>query len=284
MKSGIYSDISNDEYHKGPGISKSGLDIIARSPLHYWGAYLDPNKEPRKETPAMAFGTAIHTAILEPETYDARYTVMPDGLDRRTKIGKEQYEAYILQSQTDGTTLIGSGEHAKVMKVAEQARDHPLARRLLETGKAEQSVYWTDPETGILCKARPDWLIDPNPNCAILDVKSTQDASPEGFMKSAFNYRYHVQAAWYLDGLEAATGWKPDAFMFLALEKDAPFASAFYYASDAMIDVGRREYRKALNTYAACLESGKWPGYSSQLQALELPRWAEIAIEKENDQ
>jgi exodeoxyribonuclease VIII len=278
MKTGVYSDISNADYHGGAGVSKSGLDLIARSPLHYWGAYLDPHREPRKETTAMAVGTAIHTAILEPDTFGERYVILPEGLDRRTTAGKASYEAVISQACATGAEVISANDAAKVLKIAAYAHAHPVAKAMFSDGKAEQSVFWTDDETGVLCKCRPDWLLG-GENPAVLDVKSTLDASPDEFARSAFKWRYHVQAAWYLDGVEAATGLKPDSFMFLAVEKEAPFASAYYYADDDMIRAGRAEYRRALRVYADCLASGKWTGYTPKLLPLGLPKWADIAIE-----
>lgn len=274
MNTGVYSGISNADYHGGAGISKSGIDLVGRSPLHYWGAYLDPQREQRKETPAMALGTAIHTMILEPTTYSDRYVITPDVIDRRTKIGKELYEGLLAIAEDKGATLLKQSDHEKVIRIAQSAMNHPVAKELFAEGQAEKSVFWTDEETGVLCKCRPDWLLGGD-NPAILDVKSTQDASPEGFMRSAFKYRYHVQAAWYLDGLEAATGHRPDAFMFLAAETSAPFATAYYYADDAMIEAGRAECRRALRIYADCLASNVWPGYEPKLLPLSVPRWAQ---------
>lgn len=276
---GICNGITNEAYHAGPGISKSGLDLVARSPQHYWHSYLNPNREPRTETAAMKMGTAIHTAILEPADFHDRYRIMQDVIDRRTKAGKEMYQAYVLEAEAVGATLISAADAVIALDVAASCRNHPLAARLLSEGKAEQSVFWTDPETGVLCKCRPDWLMDPTPNHAILDVKSTADASPEAFMRSAYTYRYHVQAAWYLDGVEAATGMKPDSFIFLAIEKDAPYAPAFYFADEDMIAAGRAEYRRALRTYADCLSADLWPGYQQKLVPLSLPKWANPILE-----
>ncbi len=275
MKDGIYHNISNDDYHAGPGISASGLKLIAnRSPLHYWSAYLDPKREARKTTPSMLLGSAIHSAVLEPDLFRDQYMVAPD-VDRRTKEGKMLYETALGIAAENGSTLLSSDDYLTAIKIQESCRRHPLARRIFEDGKAEQSVFWTDPETGVLCKCRPDWLLG-GENPAILDLKSTEDASAEAFTRSSYNWQYHLQAAWYLDGVEHALGLKPDAFMFLAHEKTAPFASAYYFADDAMIEAGRIAYRKALRLYAECLNSNKWPGYAPQLQPLGLPRWAKV--------
>lgn len=269
MKTGIYAGISNADYHGGPGISKSGLDVIARSPLHFWQQYLNPERERREPTPAMVIGTAIHTAVLEPGEFGKRYHVAP-AVDRRTKDGKAEWLLALDQAEAAGAELISNDDATTCMRIADQVRSHPTARKVFSHGQAEMSCYWTDRETGVLCKCRPDWLNLP----LIVDVKSTEDASRDAFMRSAWNYRYWVQAAWYMDGVEQATGQRVDAFIFAAFEKSAPHACAFYFADEAMIELGRAEYRKQLRLYADCLASDKWPGYPTDVLALGLPAWA----------
>jgi exodeoxyribonuclease VIII len=107
MKTGIYAGISNDAYHGGPGVSKSGLDLIARSPLHYWTRYLDPQRTPTEPTPSMRLGTAIHTAVLEPGEFAKRHHVAPV-VDRRTKDGKAAWEAALAAAEDAGAELISS--------------------------------------------------------------------------------------------------------------------------------------------------------------------------------
>lgn len=269
MNPGIYAGIENAAYHGGEGVSKSGLDVLARSPLHYWAKYIDPNREQQEPTPAMRLGTAIHTAVLEPGEFGKRYHVAPV-VDRRTKDGKAEWQLALDQAETAGAELISNDDAITCMRIAEQVRSHPTARKVFATGQAELSCYWTDAETGLLCKCRPDWLSLP----LVVDLKSTDDASASGFQRSAWNYRYWVQAAWYLDGIEQATGQRPEAFVFGAFEKAAPYASAFYFADESMIDMGRREYRKLLRVLADCKASDRWPGYDTDVRPLGLPAWA----------
>lgn len=274
MKPGVKRNLSNAEYHSSDGVSKSGLDLIAQSPLHYWAKYLDPNRQPDDPTPALLLGTAIHTAVLEPERFANDYLVAPN-VDRRTNDGKARWAEFMETAQ--GKTVISSADFDKCRQIADQVRSHPTAMTLFNDGAPEVSAYWIDQETGVLCKCRPDWLSKK----LVVDLKSSRDASPDAFQRSAYSYRYHVQAAWYLDGIAAATGKPRDAFIFAAFEKDPPFACAFYYADEGMIEAGRREYRRLLRTYADCLSAGRWPGYPIELQALTLPAWA--AFEAAND-
>jgi hypothetical protein len=268
MKTGLYSDIPNADYHGGAGISKSGLDLVARSPLHYWSAYLDPDRIPREESPAMFVGTAIHAAVLEPDKFHAGYLPMPR-VDRRTKDGKAVHDEYQQRAHEAGQLLIGADDYAACVSIAAQVRQHPAASVLFADGAPEQSAFWTDPETGLLCKARPDWL---RPG-AVLDVKSTDDASAYAFQRSVTKWRYHVQAAWYLDGIYHATGEQRQAFVFCVFEKTPPYAAAFYYADSDMLELGRREYQRVLRVYAQCVERDIWPGYSSEILPISLPAW-----------
>lgn len=289
MQPGIYFDLSNEDYHGGPGVSKSGLDKIAVSPLHYWQAYLNPDREPRKDKKHFRIGTAIHTAILEPEKFDEQYIIVPEDAPRRptkTQLNAKKpsddtlyaigwWEDFDAMVAANGALVLAPEEKAITVAVAQQVAKSRLASKVFtDAGRPEVSVFWNDPDTGVLCKCRPDWLITEG-MLAILDVKSTASAAMEDFQRSAFNYRYHVQAAWYLDGLAHAMGETPDSFMFLAFEKEPPFACAWYFADSGMIEAGRREYRQALETYARCLEKNEWPGYGDQLVPLTLPRWAE---------
>lgn len=269
MKTGIYAGISNADYHGGPGLSKSGLDVLARSPLHYWSRYLDPQREPTEPTAAMRLGTAIHTAVLEPDEFAKRHHVAPQ-VDRRTKDGKAMWEEAVAKAEAAGAELISAADAEVCQRISTQVRSHPTARKVFGTGQAEMSCYWTDRETGVLCKCRPDWLALP----MVVDLKSTEDASADGFQRSAWNWRYWVQAAWYMDGVEQATGQRPDAFVFGAFEKVPPYACAFYFADTAMLEIGRAEYRRLLRIYADCLASDQWPGYDPAVTPLSVPTWA----------
>lgn len=263
---GIYAGLSNADYHAGPGISKSQLDTLARSPLHFWAKHIAKQQGTRVETAAMRFGTAVHTAILEPEDF-VNWVVM-DKVDRRTKDGKAAAEAAETRAAARGVRVIDRADHDVVTAIAASVERHPVIGPYLEAGWAELSVYWMDEDTGVLCRCRPDWLTE----TAILDVKTTENSSPGSFERSAYQYRYWVQAAYYLDGL-AANGCDVSRFVFAAVEKEPPFAAMAYTATPSLIDAGRREYKRLLNLYSACCASGRWPAYGDSAD-LDLPRFA----------
>lgn len=262
--------MQNADYHRHLAVSKSGLDQIAKSPLHYWARYLDPNRVWPEPTPAMRLGTALHTHVLELDQWDNQIAVAPGDINRRTKEGKEQWAAF--EADAKRKTVITADDAEVVMAMGRSVWRHPAAAMLLHwQGKAETTHMWTDPTTGAECKCRPDWLT--NDGNLIIDLKTTEDASPSGFQRSVANYRYHVQASWYLDGVKAATGHRPDQFIFICVEKKPPYAVAVYAADAEMIQIGAETAARDLTRLVECKASNTWPGYSDQIEPISLPPW-----------
>jgi len=255
----IIEDMENAAYHAAEGISNSGLSLIARSPAHY------KFKPPSEATRSMEMGTAIHTAILEPERFASEYVLLKNITDRRSSAYKDACKIHSSERVLTGT------EADKVQGMAESILGNPHAQALIAHSEArkELSVFAQDPETGVTVKCRFD-LMTPG---KALDLKKTQDVRPEAFAKSVANYRYMVQAAFYSDVWEWETGEKLDAFGFLCVEEEMPHASAIYVLDDEAMDYGRKLYRRDLNRYAECVESGHWPSIDSAPQVLALPQW-----------
>jgi exodeoxyribonuclease VIII len=181
----------------------------------------------------------------------------------------------VLASWTEknqGRTILTDEQHAQLMAMRDAVMDHPMARALLTNrpGVAEHSVYWNDPITGELCRCRPDFWREDD---VIVDVKTTDDASPEGFAKSIANWRYDVQDPYYRDGIKLATGRTIKAFVFLAVEKKFPHAVGCYVLDQESIELGRAQYRADLNRFHECRVSATWPGYGDKIQTITLPAW-----------
>jgi len=262
--------MDNTDYHAHPAISKSHLDQVARSPLHYWADFLDPNRQPREATPAMAIGTAVHTHVLELGQWDSRYAIAPESIDRRTKMGKAEWEVFT--TAATGRTVLSRADAELVMRMGHAVYSHPAAAYLLGLpGKAETTHMWHDEISGLQCKCRPDWLL--NDGSMIVDLKTTEDASPKAFQQSIAKWRYHVQAAWYLYGIEKATGKRPEQFIFIAVEKKPPYACAVYVADAQMIEIGAQTARADLDKLNVCKAANYWPGYSDQVEVINLPPW-----------
>lgn len=267
---GLRFGLSNEAYHGGEGISKSSLDAVAKSPAHYFAKYLDPQRPASEPTPAMLTGTLAHCAILEPEEFDKRYIVGPD-VSKATKEWKT-FEALVTSA---GQTAIKPEQRALAFAQSQAIRKLPDVAALFEKGAAEVSAYWNDQTTGSLCKCRPDWVHECGDGGVILvDVKTTTDASLREFQRSIAKWRYHVQAAWYIDGYQAAADKTVHGFMFVAVENDYPHMACAYMLDDESLNFGREIYRRDLNKLAGCIESKEFPGYSNEIEVISLPGWA----------
>jgi hypothetical protein len=262
--------MDNATYHAHSAVSKSHLDLVAKSPLHYWSRYLDANRVPQEPTAAMQIGSAVHTHILEIDQWDAQYVVAPAGIDRRTKVGKAEWDVF--QTAIGTRTVISREDADLVMRIGRSVLSHPAAAYLLGLpGKAETTHMWVDEATGLQCKCRPDWLLDDG--SMIVDLKTTEDASPRGFQKSIAQWRYHIQASFYLDGLQHATGKRPEQFVFIAVEKKPPYVCAVYVADQQMIEIGAATARRDLDKLNVCKAADYWPGYSDGIEQINLPPW-----------
>lgn len=169
--------------------------------------------------------------------------------------------------EASGKTLLSAGDYENVLKISKTVRTHETAGRLLGIGEAEVTVL-TEMDD-VPAKCRVDWL---RPG-VIVDLKTTDDASPGGFSRSIASYGYDVQAAWYLDCCQAA-GIEAEAFIFIAVEKAAPYAVGIYELDYASLEVGRSKYQRALSLWKHCTATDEWPGYSPEIVTLQLPVWA----------
>lgn len=253
----IIHDMPNAEYHAHSAVSKSLLDKIAKTPAHA-RAYLDGQRE--QPTAAMNFGTALHTCVLEPQRFAEEYVVFEG--DRRTKEGKARYE----EIQSRGASIISLADADAISAMTMAVRNHPIANALLQDGIAEASVFWKHPPTGLECKCRPDWWRQAD--STVVDLKTCEDASPAGFARSVAQYRYHVQAAHYMVGTQAKR------FMFIAIEKKAPYAVAVYELDTDALTIGHQARDRDLERFASCVEFNLWPGYPAEIQTIALPKWA----------
>jgi exodeoxyribonuclease VIII len=251
--------MTNQEYHsKTDYISKSLLDMIHKSPAHY-KAYIEGEKQ--EPTAAMIFGSLVHGVVFDQNNY----AVLPENLDRRTKEGKAVYDMFMFANK--GTELIVTqDQYEHALNIKNAVHNHEKASLLLQQGQAEMSVFGKIENFDAKC--RVDFLN--TKHNVIVDLKTTNSAAPDEFAKSVWNYRYHVQAAFYLDLTKA------ERFFFIAVDKEKPFNVELYELDPEAIERGRQEYKKDIQTLQKCLDTGNWHGYTEdkKIHIISLPTWA----------
>jgi PDDEXK-like domain of unknown function (DUF3799) len=265
FKDGVY-DISNEQYHAADGISRSRLMLLDKSPYHYWYEVLSGEAEKREPTPAMSIGSAFHTLLLEPEKFGIEFAVSPK-IDRRTKQGKEDWEEF--SKGSEGKIILSDDQFLKVMKMVDLINRHEIVTTLLDEAKFEQSIFWTDKETGLQFKCRPDiWS-----QKMVVDLKTTADADLHSFTRSSLNYGYYLQAGMVFEACKAI-GQPFEMFVTLACEKEAPHVPAVFMMTDEALQFGIDQFNSYKKRIKKCYDSNEWPGYP--VQELGLPKYATI--------
>ncbi len=239
-----------------------------RTPAHFKARYIDKITGAEEETPAMVLGTLTHRFILEPETCEDAFHVRPEGMKFSTKDGIAWKAAH------DDRPIITADQQSAIKGMRESVLAHPLARKFIERSQREQNVFSDD--DGVRLKARLDLL--PDSGNALADLKTCEDANDIEFAKHIDNYGYHYQAAFYLDVCKLA-GRDFSQWLFVAVEKNPPYCCAVYNLDPMAIEFGRRLYRRDLQVYRNCLESGQWPGYARSLSCISLPPYRQKEME-----
>lgn len=273
-KPGVYENIDFAEYASWTALNHSTLKNGLRSMAHL-KSY---QENPPRPTAAMALGTLVHSAALEPLEMLTRFVVMPafeneirrpDGTEYANVKATKAYKNMVadFKEEHPGKQIV-TGEEFEVIKgVVASLQSHEVCRDwLFSGGSTELSIVWDDEETGIRCKGRIDKLI----RGVLVDIKTTADAAR--FESQLAKLAYHQQVAFYLDGLQRATGEVPKAGI-VAIEPSAPFGVRAALVSDDAISWGRESYRRLIRQYATCVASNEWPGYESP-DYWHLPSWA----------
>lgn len=263
----IIPDMPNSLYHAGKGLSKSTLWQFhkSRSPAHYRQEQDVPRPRSGQQKAALDMGTAIHTAILEPHLF-AR-SVVRGGADRRGSQWTSLVDA------NPGKVVLLDKDYDAMARMRDKIHADDFLRPILghSGNRVEHSAFWTDPETGSLCKCRPD-LVHPAGGL-IIDIKTTGDARPREFGKLMGDLGYHAQEAWYREGWARAGGPPVEGWVFLVVERDPPFEFRVYELPPCAVEEGHQAIHEAKRRYATCLTDNHWPGYERRVEEIDLKPW-----------
>lgn len=266
LSDGLHPNLSREGYDAIDAVNFSTLKWLGKSPLHYRHHV----RRPSKDTPAKKLGRAVHLAVLEPERFASMVAVW-DGAVRR---GKE-WNAFVREHE--GREILTEAESAQVDGMAAAVRGNPAAVEILAGTRTEVAALWTVtvkasetfPGGVVRCKGR----VDAHGPAGLVEVKTTRDASPDGFGREAWRYRYPTQAAFYASGIEAITGSLPPHHT-IAIENVEPYVVAVYRTPPQVLEVGRQECRDLLRMLVQCRAEGRWPGYVVGVSDLTLPKYA----------
>ena len=270
---GIHQDMPFAEYLAIDAVNCSLLKKVAQSPAHArWSM-----ENPMEPSPALVIGDAVHALVLEPHRFAEQYA---EALDRpkRSKADKEAWEEWY--AANPNVTPLKPDEYAQVFAMSNSVLEHETAAELLNgAGHNELTMVWEDEASGALCKGRADRVTTFEGGTAIVDLKTTVDASPEGFAKSVARFGYDMQAAWYTEGANAIE--KADRrFLFICVEKTAPYGVTVQELDAQDVALGAKLNRILLRRWIECANEGVFTAYPRGVIRQRVPAWRRSEIDK----
>lgn len=306
MKVYLNNELSNEQYHAdSEHINGSGLwNIYDRCPAAW--RYKDEEDEQSK---ALVFGTGSHTALLEPERFDAEYVRMPSkedfgsdllvtvsdmnswakergikGLSGKTKaevikiirstgepVRIYDEERLLAELNAKGRTLLEGDDYDAIMQMRAVIHANSYYSSLLSGSYSEVSILGE--LLGEPSKVRFDCLTRGGD---IIDYKTAASAKPDEFFRHAARLGYFMKMAMQHDMFVEAYGHAPRSVNLLVQEKKSPFIPALIRLTDEQLRIGRIQLNGAMEIYKACKKLNSWPGYASEnnpVIEMETPEW-----------
>jgi len=273
---------SGAEYHANPAISHSKLECFRRRPALYHKKYIAKTIERDEPSTAFRVGSAAHCSVLEPNEWAKRYAVKPEGIDRRTKEGKEKWAQF--EEQNAGKTIIDQDEAATVLKMRDAVFENKLGAQLLGRGVPE-ATWRTGGSMPLQC--RSDWfnadgceLTEGRPYVADLKtVESLDDETFSNFERAVFRWGYHRQAGFYLPLLTELWSKPVFDFFFIVVEKCEPFGVAVFRLTDDAVALGQDETVADLRDLKRCIDNDTWPNIDPVVREIGVPSWYGKALQ-----
>jgi hypothetical protein len=251
-------------------IDKSGLDKIDSSPLDYWYAYLRDNHEPYFPSKETTFDIAFRCAVLEPEEFAKTYVKIPK-LNLRTNLGKAELERITESTSVAGHIIITEDDYNDVMAMKSELEKHPLFKDIFSKGYPNKQLDFEEENSGVLVNFKPHWISASEP--LIVSLSSTKDATTDNVAKDMWLLKQHKKSALQIDGMRSITDVN-HAFLFVVVERNAPYKINMFYPDEQAMALGMETYKKNCAIFKECVSSGKWPGLSPEITAINLPNWA----------
>ena len=228
MKNGIYTDLSIDDYHSNDThISATQIKRAKKSLSEYW--YYEWHPQEKKSH--FDFGNAFEMALIEPKLF------------------------------AENVIIFDAEKRPEKKKGITSEKNQSWKKEILNGDKS--SIFWTDEETGLNLKTRPD--ISKKKKNVIVDIKTAIDGSPEGFSRALSNNDYPLQACIQIDGCQSS-GLIPvvDTYFWLVVEKVPPYNATLYEFDAEDIAYCMDGYQYYLSRIKKANEEQKYIGYTDR--------------------
>lgn len=267
----VWENVSDADYFadSANSLSNSECKVFSESPKLYYGRFIlrlpDYQQEP---TEALEFGHVFEDTLYPPPQ-GGPLLIPREVLSKSGSKAGAAWDQF--RDEHAGRRLIKADEKLVLDRMMEAVHKHEWARKLLIeiNGKRQMAVRFTCPTTGVRRRCRLDHKF----KRAIVDLKTTRDASREACAKACLEFSYFKQADWYQTAIHALTGELLD-FIFVFVQKTAPYSVRVFELSQEDMNLGSYENTEALKRFARCKETGIWEeDLHGQIERLSMPPW-----------
>lgn len=297
MTAQVIDNLPEREYHALPGLSHSSMKDLAVSPLRFWHRQINPEREQEEPTAFMQFGSALHSAALDsPEVFESKYckafdpSEYPLCLDKSDEIKdwikannvipkgtrKEGPGGWIEQASAlpncppilvveerrhfamnEGKVILSVDDWNRLIGCVNALFNEPEFMRLRSGGKSEVSYKVTDPDTGVLLRARMDYVAPKH----TMDVKtfSVKGKTIDRTVVDAFHYEGYGRQAYLYTKIRHLSGDPIVPFVFVFVESEPPHeiriktVTRNHGSGDNLYwSMARNETERLIRLYAEC--------------------------------
>lgn len=271
IKPGIYTDLSNKDYHADKAsLSRTSIKDFHRNPRYYWAMHLNTNRPEKLATRDMILGSAFHTLVLEEDKFNYEYLVEPPKVLLKD-VGREKYDEYksfCEELSKSNCVILTQEEYFNLLQMKISINKSLNVMELINGGEIEKSFFWQDENSKFIVKARPDVLHDN----MIVDLKTINDASVQSFQRGMVDGWYHVQGAMIRDAVRTLEGREINTVINICVEKKYPYCIGVYIIDEAALDHGEEMYKSVLLNMKSCIIQDQFEDFKPQI--VGLPKWA----------
>lgn len=262
MENGLFTDITINDYHEDREYLSSTRVKTALKSMKHFNRYRWATG--RKD--AFELGNAFETLLLESEKFfDEVIIFEPENRPEQSKgmtskINKEWKSDFF--EDNESKIIISSADYNLIKVMVQECKDNKTIMSLIKESSIQVSIFWED-KNGLKLKTRPDLVLFlDNKKVIIIDVKSTIDASPNGFKSQCQKYNYPFQAIMQILGLESQ-GWGLDKYLWLAVEKNesVPMAQLYQFVTEDIDSM-----RATFNNVSEKIVKGSNTGYDENCE------------------
>jgi hypothetical protein len=251
-------EVSSAEYHQLPYLSNSRLELFDEDPEHYAAVYVHGTKLPPMPSKPKRIGSDIENWLFRGEL--PNIALLPpefEGPDGRKSDAFRKWKMKQIPKKIMSLEEVSKDEKlSPYLEMASNIEQHELANHLIyESGAIVHDVIqWRDPQYGVDRMCQLDLFRE---NEWITDLKSSKSTNKAEWERDAYEYRYHWQAATYIDAVYELYGIDVP-FYWIVIKNSPGYGVEVFRASEEQIETGRAEYRAALKRWVACRDSGNW--------------------------